>query len=452
MKKILFFLVVSIPFMMRAQFNNATIVAQPQDQTDLCANNYVLFNVVALNADSYQWQESSDGGATWTDVSDDIIHIGSTNDSLWVFASSSVDSFLYRCYVTNNNSSDTSDAAILTLETNPPVFSGHDGVVYLGALSSTTLNFYDYVDTVYEDCQPVTTSTSPQQVDCSNIGDSVQVVLMATDANGNTGYDTIKVWVVDTVPPTGMANPLAMAYINDSGTATIDPTSLLIYASDNCEVTDTIVLDTTEYSCSDVGTTQNVRIVLVDTYGNTDTLTVPVMIMDTIAPEVQCVNDTVITLPPGDTVYTVQGTMFDATATDNCGIMTITNNYNSSSSLDGAQFYEGTTQVMWTAYDNGGMSSFCTFNITINVVTDVDENTVKTIEVYPNPASNIINITNLSSNAIVGIYNIAGVKEKVKMIKQNGIVKVDITNLHSGIYFLRIKDKNHTETRKITKL
>jgi len=51
-----------------AQLNGPTILVQPVDQTDVCPNNYVQFIVSGLNIDSYQWQESQDGGNSWANI------------------------------------------------------------------------------------------------------------------------------------------------------------------------------------------------------------------------------------------------------------------------------------------------------------------------------------------------------------------------------------------------
>ncbi len=55
---------------------------------------------------------------------------------------------------------------------------------------------------------------------------------------------------------------------------------------------------------------------------------------------------------PGACSYTITGTALDPTADDDCGPVTLTNDFNNASSLNGAVFPEGTTWVTWTATDN----------------------------------------------------------------------------------------------------
>lgn len=67
--------------------------------------------------------------------------------------------------------------------------------------------------------------------------------------------------------------------------------------------------------------------------------------------------------------YTVSGTGLDATATDNCIVASIVNDYNGTATLDGAAFTAGTTVVLWTATDGVGLTATCAVEITVNDVT-----------------------------------------------------------------------------------
>jgi hypothetical protein len=63
--------------------------------------------------------------------------------------------------------------------------------------------------------------------------------------------------------------------------------------------------------------------------------------------------------------YIAQGTEFDATATDNCSGVVLTNNYNGQSSLGGLLLPVGTTIVVWTATDANGNTDECTIEIEV---------------------------------------------------------------------------------------
>lgn len=72
---------------------------------------------------------------------------------------------------------------------------------------------------------------------------------------------------------------------------------------------------------------------------------------------------------PGDCYYTASGTEFDLlSATDNCQVISITNNFNASNTLAGELFPQGNTVVTWTVADANGNLSVC--NVTISVADD----------------------------------------------------------------------------------
>ncbi len=68
----------------------------------------------------------------------------------------------------------------------------------------------------------------------------------------------------------------------------------------------------------------------------------------------------------GDCEYEVIGTFLDVIASDNCGIMSATHDYDfGGTSLHHKIFDLGTTTVTWTVKDNSGSTNTCTFNITV---------------------------------------------------------------------------------------
>ncbi|MFD2550837.1 T9SS type A sorting domain-containing protein [Bizionia sediminis] len=68
--------------------------------------------------------------------------------------------------------------------------------------------------------------------------------------------------------------------------------------------------------------------------------------------------------------------------------------------------------------------------------------------VYPNPASNVINIKNLEANARIALFNANG-----QLIKNNttlmGSTQIMVSDLASGLYILQIKTVTGTQSQKI---
>ncbi|MDB4237119.1 T9SS type A sorting domain-containing protein, partial [Flavobacteriaceae bacterium] len=77
------------------------------------------------------------------------------------------------------------------------------------------------------------------------------------------------------------------------------------------------------------------------------------------------------------------------------------------------------------------------------------EDLKNTIRVFPNPTSNIVNIETNGSFEIkeMVLYNVLGERILLKTTDK----LIDLTNLNTGIYLLRIKTSNETITKKIVK-
>ena len=68
----------------------------------------------------------------------------------------------------------------------------------------------------------------------------------------------------------------------------------------------------------------------------------------------------------GDCAYKVNGTSLDIVPSDNCGIMSVTHNYDfGGTTLHSKIFPLGPTTVTWTVKDNSGNTSTCSFKITV---------------------------------------------------------------------------------------
>ncbi len=109
-----------------------------------------------------------------------------------------------------------------------------------------------------------------------------------------------------------------------------------------------------------------VVLTVTDVNGNSSSCTAYVTVEDNIPPTISCVGDNNRNTDQGVCTYTVVGTEFDATFTDNCDSGIITNDLNGTDSIAGEILPEGTTTVVWTVDDGHGQSATCTTIITIN--------------------------------------------------------------------------------------
>jgi hypothetical protein len=87
---------------------------------------------------------------------------------------------------------------------------------------------------------------------------------------------------------------------------------------------------------------------------------------DTIKPTINCPANQIENPDAGVFTYTVKGTEFDPSASDNCSVASLTHDYDGGgSSLAGKLFPADTTLVTWTATDSHGNSSACSFDVIV---------------------------------------------------------------------------------------
>lgn len=72
---------------------------------------------------------------------------------------------------------------------------------------------------------------------------------------------------------------------------------------------------------------------------------------------------------------------------------------------------------------------------------------------YPNPASNVVNITNSENIAVqqVTIYDISGKQLKTQNFDSSQEIQLNVENLASGTYMLHIKSESGTAVKKLIK-
>lgn len=94
-----------------------TITLQPTNQNRSIPNP-ATFSVNSSNANTYQWQVSTDSGATWNNVTGGT---GATTDAYTTNTTSApMNNNHYRCILTNTCGTTTSNAAVLTLTNSSP--------------------------------------------------------------------------------------------------------------------------------------------------------------------------------------------------------------------------------------------------------------------------------------------------------------------------------------------
>ena len=95
------------------------------------------------------------------------------------------------------------------------------------------------------------------------------------------------------------------------------------------------------------------------------------------------------------------------------------------------------------------MASFKTFPLGVNTINGEGLG----LEVYPNPAQNVLNLKMLGAiqqNATVSLTDISGRVLKHMQLDKNEMT-IDIANIAPGIYQLQYKDDVNSKTIKVVK-
>jgi hypothetical protein len=241
-------------------------------------------------------------------------------------------------------------------------------------------------------------------------------------------------------------------YLDETGNATLIVDSVMANATDNCAISDT-TLSQTIFDCSDILTPVNIDVTLTDTTGNFITEQVTITVVDTINPTITCLANQVVRLTSGQTEYTVSGTEFDPTATDdNCGVASTENDYNSTATLDAATLPIGTTTITWTIVDDSGNEETCIFDVQVDANVGINTISENAFEIYPNPAKDFIIIASKEKQSIksIEVIDITGkVVLNVIASKAKQFATINVSALKEGIYFINLVSDKGIIMKKI---
>jgi HYR domain/PA14 domain/Ricin-type beta-trefoil lectin domain-like/Secretion system C-terminal sorting domain len=219
-----------------------------------------------------------------------------------------------------------------------------------------------------DNCGAVTLTSNFQTGTIFPAGNTV-VTYTAKDTKNNTSTCSFTINVAatnpcagDVTPPT-ITCPANIALNTTSNAATATWTAPTV--TDNCG-TPSVNATHTPGQMFQVGVT-NVTYAASDANGNRKTCTFTVTVNNA------CFSDTTAPVlancPANQTLNATNGTATATwtapTATDNCTLAGITSNY-----ISGSAFIIGATPVTYTATDNSGNKSNCTFTITVNTAVD----------------------------------------------------------------------------------
>ncbi|MBI1836995.1 MAG: HYR domain-containing protein, partial [Flavobacteriia bacterium] len=208
------------------------------------------------------------------------------------------------------------------------------------------------------------------------------VTWTVNDGSGHTATCSFTVTVNDTENPV-ITCPGNQSVSGDAGLCTYTKagTSWNATATDNCSsITYSYVLTGATIGSGSTlnGVTFNSGVTTVTwTANDGSAFTVPatcvftVTVSDTEAPAISCVGNQSVSTDPGVCIYTIIGAGWNATGSDNCGAVSFAYvmtgaTTGSGSSLSGIELNKGVTTITWTATDGVGLTSTCSYTVTVS--------------------------------------------------------------------------------------
>ena len=239
----------------------------------------------------------------------------------------------------------------------------------------------------------------------------------------------------DNVAPVAVCQNITVE-LDQTGNVAFSPSIVGSGSSDDSGIF-TLSLDTT-YTCNDIGTNPIVLSVI-DPAGNSASCNAIITVVDLLAPEITCPSNIDTTLMVGENYflpdYLSPGIV---SITDNCTSPILNTTQNP---VAGTQLAPGVNLVSITAEDEYGNQSTCNFEINVGYLS-LDEIDLSGIEIYPNPATDWVNIKNskgLNLEQAI-IYDLTGnLIITTQLIENKSEHHLDISRLNTGIYFVVIK-------------
>ncbi|MUV04841.1 T9SS type A sorting domain-containing protein [Flavobacterium rakeshii] len=97
-----------------------------------------------------------------------------------------------------------------------------------------------------------------------------------------------------------------------------------------------------------------------------------------------------------------------------------------------------------------GMESMERFAVTAHITLGLEEQLFQSLTYYPNPVSNILTLSNTNTISNVEVYNLLGQKVFANNFS-NTEIQVDLSNLETGIYMVKISSQETQKTIRIQK-
>ncbi|MCH2043195.1 MAG: gliding motility-associated C-terminal domain-containing protein [Saprospiraceae bacterium] len=304
--------------------NTCTSTVLVQDTVSpiaVCQNDTVYLN--STGTANLVVADINGGSTDACGISSEFIDAGLGFASNHIYTCSDVGTQIVTLQITDANSNiSTCTATVEVMDTLPPTLTCQPLTIQLDPTGSFVVNASDLVATSSDNCGIPTLTVNGQPsitLDCADVG-TVTVTVTATDLGNNTDFCTAVITVQDNTQPTAICQP-ATLYLDPAGTVTALPSDIDGGSSDACGIDTMFISPTNVFDCNNVGFPNNVTLTVVDSNGISGFCNTTIIIEDTLAPTMVCLDDTLyidnagfIGLLPSD---------IDGGSTDNCALASL---------------------------------------------------------------------------------------------------------------------------------
>jgi hypothetical protein len=353
-----------------------------------------------------------------------------------------------------NLNTDTCHANVTVVDASPPTALCQSVTLSLDLNGQLQVLGSDLDAGSNDNCAVVSMQVNPSTFDCNDLGVHL-LNLTVFDAANNTDSCFAYVTVTDTSGPAMLCQNVN-AYLDVNGDATIGLADVDAGSQDACGI-DSIWLNQITFSCADVGPNA-VTLTARDIHGNSDSCATIVLVLDSVAPLVMCIPDTVYLDALGQA--TISSSNVDGGSSDACGIGSLNV---SPSSFNGNNI--GVNQVTLTATDLHGNTSSCMSNVAVldtllsGLEAESADNNI-TLQAFPNPTDGVIRVEIQCSLCIsdsplqLTVANMAGQEifsKEIYLFGQKHALDIDLSQVAAGPYLLVLRHSGGLLTEKIVR-
>lgn len=249
---------------------------------------------------------------------------------------------------------DSCNAILILADTLSPIVDCPDTTLYLDVNGSLTITGQTIGSGTVDNCQVNSSTLSQSSFSCSDIG-TQSISATFSDGSGNSSPCSLNLTILDSLPPVPQCADTTLV-LDSMGMGSISLIQVNDSSYDACGI-DTVFLNRINFDCNDLGGAAAV-LTVIDIYGNVDSCTSVVTVVDTIAPRAICQDVTVYVDGFGNVAVGLAN--FDGGTFDECGLDTVITVPDAFSCGD-----FGFNNVVLSAQDNEGNIATCNTSLLI---------------------------------------------------------------------------------------